>query len=170
MKNVILFILTNIGIQNNITNPGEQVKIQTSPKSNIYFGYSLEIRNREKSVSLHFFNFGQRKKIVPTTILFGINVKNGLTGHALGIWICGCSPFYKRELWASKSAGAHSTKSLKISGCKRWYPKDLRVCAMCIHRTRANAFPAQYEHIPLELQNIHIIKNSFHLKLFPQSR
>ena len=40
-------------------------------------------------------------------------------GHALGIWICGCSLFYKREFWASKSAGAHSTKSLKISGCKR---------------------------------------------------
>jgi hypothetical protein len=40
-------------------------------------------------------------------------------GLALGIWICGCSLFYKRELWASKSAGAHSTKSLKISGCKR---------------------------------------------------
>ena len=42
-----------------------------------------------------------------------------IAGHALGIWICGCSLFYKRELWVSKSAGAHSTKSLKISGCKR---------------------------------------------------
>jgi hypothetical protein len=42
-----------------------------------------------------------------------------VAGHALGIWICGCSLFYKRELWASKSAGTHSTKSLKISGCKR---------------------------------------------------
>ena len=42
------------------------------------------------------------------------------SGNALGIWICGCSLFYKRELWASKLAGAHcSTKSLKISGCKR---------------------------------------------------
>ena len=51
------------------------------------------------------------------------------TGHALGIRICGCSLFYKRELWASKSAGAHSTKSFKISGWKRWYPKDLRVRA-----------------------------------------
>ena len=50
-----------------------------------------------------------------------------ITGHALGIWICGCSLYYKRELWASKSAGAHSTISLKISGCKRWCPKDLRV-------------------------------------------
>ena len=29
----------------------------------------------------------------------------------------------------SKSAGAHSTRSLKISGCKRWCPKDLRVRA-----------------------------------------
>ena len=37
--------------------------------------------------------------------------------------------FYKRELWASQSAGAHSTKSLKINGCKRWCPKDLRVHA-----------------------------------------
>jgi hypothetical protein len=46
------------------------------------------------------------------------------SGYALGIWICGCSLFYKRELLASKSAGAHSTKSLKISGSK-----DLRVRA-----------------------------------------
>ena len=51
------------------------------------------------------------------------------TGHALGIRICGCSLFSKRELWASKSAGAHSTKSLKISGCKSWYSKDLWVPA-----------------------------------------
>ena len=56
------------------------------------------------------------------------------SGNVLGIWICGCSLFYKREHWASKSAGAHSTKSLKISGCKRWCPKDLRV--------RASAAPA----------------------------
>ena len=27
-------------------------------------------------------------------------------GHALGIWICGWSLLYKRELWASKLAGA----------------------------------------------------------------
>ena len=51
------------------------------------------------------------------------------TGHALGILICGCSLFYKRELWASKSAGAHSTKGFKISWCKRWCSKDLRVRA-----------------------------------------
>ena len=50
-------------------------------------------------------------------------------GHALGFWICGCSLFYKRELWASKSAGAHGTKSLKICRCKRLCPKDLRVRA-----------------------------------------
>ena len=54
-----------------------------------------------------------------------------MAGHALGIWICPsagavCSI---RELWASKSAGAHSAKSFKISGCKRWCPKDLRVHA-----------------------------------------
>ena len=29
------------------------------------------------------------------------------TGYALGIWICRRSLLYKRELWASKSAGAH---------------------------------------------------------------
>ena len=36
-------------------------------------------------------------------------------GMRLGIWICGCSLFYKREHWASK--------------CKGWCPKDLRVRA-----------------------------------------
>ena len=61
------------------------------------------------------------------------------SGHALGICICRCSLFYKRELWVSKSAGAHSTKSLKISGCKRWCTKDLRV--LCTRCTRSNAFP-----------------------------
>ena len=55
---------------------------------------------------------------------------NLMTGHALGFWICGCGLFYKRVLWTSKSAGAHSTKSLKICGCKR--------CTRC---TRANPFP-----------------------------
>ena len=51
------------------------------------------------------------------------------SGHALGIWICRCSLFYRRELWVSKSAGFNSTKSLKICRCKRWCPKDLRVRA-----------------------------------------
>ena len=46
------------------------------------------------------------------------------TGQALVIWTCRCSLFYKR---ASKSAGAHSTRSLKIRRCKRWCPKDLRI-------------------------------------------
>ena len=47
------------------------------------------------------------------------------TGHAFGIWIWGCSLFYRREFWASKFAGTDSTYSLKIRGCKRWCPKDL---------------------------------------------
>ena len=51
------------------------------------------------------------------------------TGHALGIWIYGCSLLYRRELWASKSAGFNSTKSLKICRCKRWCPKDLQAHA-----------------------------------------
>ena len=29
-----------------------------------------------------------------------------ITEHVLEIWICGCSLFYKRELWAIKSVGA----------------------------------------------------------------
>ena len=54
--------------------------------------------------------------------------KKGLpTGHALGIWICGCSLFYRRELWASKFAGFNSTKSLKICGCQMWRYKISRV-------------------------------------------
>ena len=62
------------------------------------------------------------------------------SGHALGIWICGCSLFYRRELWASKSAGFNSTKSLKICGCKRCCPKDLQVCAPAAPVLH-NAFP-----------------------------
>ena len=52
-----------------------------------------------------------------------------MTGYALEIWICECSLFYKMEFLASKSAGAHSTKRLKISGCKRLYPNGLHVRA-----------------------------------------
>ena len=63
---------------------------------------------------------------LPGKVLAGLH---GYTWYALGIWICGCSLFYKREFWASKLAGAHSNKRLKISGCKRWYPKDLWVRA-----------------------------------------
>ena len=72
--------------------------------------------------SMILTSFKERKLIY-------VQVAVHIPGHALGIWICGCSLFYKKELWASKSAGAHSTKSLKISGCKRWCLKDLRVCA-----------------------------------------
>ena len=51
------------------------------------------------------------------------------TGHALGIWICRCSLFYRKELWVSKSEDFNSAKSLKIWGCKSWCPKDLQICA-----------------------------------------
>ena len=55
----------------------------------------------------------------------------------LGIWICGCSLFYRIELWASISKSANSTSSLKVRGCKRWCSKDqekylLQVCAIPI--------------------------------------
>ena len=36
---------------------------------------------------------------------------------------------YPGELWGLKTAGAHSARSLKISRCKRWCLKDLRVHA-----------------------------------------
>ena len=49
------------------------------------------------------------------------------SGHALGIWIWGCSLFYRRELCVSKSAGFNGTKSLQTCGCKRWCPKDVQV-------------------------------------------
>ena len=58
------------------------------------------------------------------------NHKPYSSGHALGIWICGCSLLYRRELWASNSAGVYSSKSPKICGCKRWCPKDLWVHLM----------------------------------------
>ena len=38
-----------------------------------------------------------------------VNIFFTLLGYALGIWISGCSLFYRRELWASKSAGVTST-------------------------------------------------------------
>jgi hypothetical protein len=64
-------------------------------------------------------------------------VSNGLVVKSLmrvkGIWVCGCSLFNRRELWASKSAGFNSTRSLKICGCKRGCLKDLRVCAPAVH-------------------------------------
>ena len=37
------------------------------------------------------------------------------SGCALGIWICGCSLFYKRELWDSKSAGARGFEEVIIT-------------------------------------------------------
>ena len=48
-------------------------------------------------------------------------------GNALGISICGCRCILERS-W-SQNSGCASTRSLKISGCKRWCHKDLRVLA-----------------------------------------
>ena len=81
-------------------------------RSLLIMGYRLIIFR--KSLFVHHFikEFGRK-----------------FSGNALGIWICGCSLIYKRELLVSKTAGAHITKSLKISGCKRWCPNDLRVRA-----------------------------------------
>ena len=52
---------------------------------------------------------------------------NLLAGNALGISICGCRCILERS-W-SQNSGCASTRSLKISGCKRWCHKDLRVLA-----------------------------------------
>ena len=86
------------------------------PSCTLTKGYSLEL---QKCYFLYVHKY----------ICSKVQILLYFAGYALGIWICGCSLFYKRELWASKSAGSHSSKSLKISGCKRWCPKDLRVRA-----------------------------------------
>ena len=83
-------------------------KIKISNFSFMTYGH-FPARNRSKSMIVFSQNFHYRNR----------SKKRTNTGHALGIWICGCSLFYKRELWATKSASAHSTRSLKIIGCKR---------------------------------------------------
>ena len=45
------------------------------------------------------------------------------SGHALGIQIWGCSLFYKRKLWASKSAGAKGDVPYICIPCILRYPK-----------------------------------------------
>ena len=60
-------------------------------------------------------------------------------GHALGIWICGCSLFYKWELMASKLTRSHSTKSLKIISRKKVISQ--RSAGLCTRCTCANVFP-----------------------------
>ena len=50
------------------------------------------------------------------------------SGNALGIWICGCSLFYKREGWVAKSEG---TKASKSAGAKGDVPKIyMQVCPL----------------------------------------
>ena len=76
--------------------------------------------------SSHFFNFHNFDLLYSKTLTDSYESGSymGLPyRHALGIWICRCSLFYRRELWASKSAGFNSTKSLKICRCIRC-PKD----------------------------------------------
>ena len=62
-----------------------------------------------------------------------------MSGHVLGIWICGCSLFYKRELRASKSAGAHSTKKPQNQRVKKVMSQ--RSAGLCTRYTRAKSFP-----------------------------
>ena len=77
------------------------------------------------------------------------------SGHALEIWICECSLFYRIELWASKAAGFNSTKSLKLCECKKWCPKDLRVCAhaapMLTHSLCPNIYTMNITFLPLSI-------------------
>ena len=93
------------------------------PLKSAIFLYSLEESLPYLNLRKSAINQKHKTRYVVTTFYIACIV----AGHALGIWICRCSLFYKRELWDSKSAGANSTKSLKISGCKTWCPKDLRV-------------------------------------------
>ena len=82
----------------------------------IYQG-NYQDRNPKQRKSLHVHSV---LRLTLIDVIYDISdICLTYSGHALGIWICECSLFYKRELWASKSAGAHSNKSLKIIGCKR---------------------------------------------------
>ena len=96
-----------------------------------YFCCCLTINNSAQNSTWHI---AAQSRVLDSIFDDQTKTKDVFTGHALGIWICGCSLYYKRELWASKSLGAHSTKSLKISGCKRWCPKDLLVRAPVLTR------------------------------------
>ena len=89
------------------------------------------LRQKEYQISVKNWIFYEPfNKKGPVLVILVPGMIQPSAGRALGISICGCSLFYKRELWASKSASAHSTFSLKISGCKRWCLKDLRVRAL----------------------------------------
>ena len=60
----------------------------------------MALKSREKKSLYSFLQLSDKKGFCSSVM-----IKN-IPGHALGIWICGCSLFYRRELWASKSAGA----------------------------------------------------------------
>ncbi len=85
------------------------------------------------------------------------------TGHALGIWISGCRLFYRRKLWASKSAGFSSTKSLEICGCKRGCPKDIRIgtpkSSMLMHFLRTDQSKQQISYEKADFLNFRICEN-----------
>ena len=73
---------------------------------------------------------------------FHIGKKSSVTtGHALEIWICGCSLFCRRDLWASKSVGFNSTY-LKPQNMRVQKLMSQRSMGLCTHCTRANAFLA----------------------------
>jgi hypothetical protein len=59
-------------------------------------------------VNIVLFGDDPKENITIHMFLAVIAASTSISGHALGIWICGCRLFYRRELWASKSASANS--------------------------------------------------------------
>ena len=103
-----------------------------NPSSSVHKYVPKRLSNFDHMLPLKYTSWFHDKWVMVSTIddwLWLVEKKGLPIGHALGIWICGCSLFYRRELWASKFVSFNSTKSLKIFGCKRWSPKDLRVSA-----------------------------------------
>ena len=60
-------------------------------------------------------------------------------------------------LEVSKSAGAHSTRNLKISGCRRWCPKHLRVPAPRLTHSLKGVTISEYFHYGLKLKKMNKI-------------
>ena len=71
----------------------------------------MTINQNIKEAIISYFHSGQLLQITSgnygNLFFYFINYKTAVSsGHAFGIWICGCSLFYRRELWASKYAVA----------------------------------------------------------------
>ena len=76
-------------------------------------------------------------------ILLSLWIMLWTSGHTLGIWICRCSLFYRRELWALKSAVSIVLRASKFVGAKCDVPNIYKFVHPQ-HLTCTNAFPGHY--------------------------